>query len=223
MKHLSLIYVAGWLMVLAILGLVAFYVPPEEKVLGGSYLIFFYHFPSAFNCLLFFAFAGLASILHLATRSEEADWMSVAAVEVGVLGCTIGMVTGSIWAKAAWGEFWVWRDPRLLTVAIMWFTYLGYLALRSAIDTPIQRARYSAVFGIIAMVNLPLVWFSIRLFGSVQHPMKISVDPRMRITMWAGALAFLVLFIGFWIHRYRIARLRDEAFRIEEDFARREI
>ncbi len=219
MKRLSLIYLAGWILVLATLGLVAFYVPLKEKALGENYLIFFFHFPSAFTCLIFFTVAGVASLVQLINSSEEADRVALAAVEVGVLGCTIAMVTGSIWAKAAWGVYWVWHDPRLLTVAVMWFTYLAYLALRASIESPAKRARFAAVFGVIALVNLPLVHFAIRLFPKVSHPPKIPLDIEMRITMWFGALAFLVLYLAFMLQRYRIARLRDETLRIEEDFA----
>ncbi len=206
----------GWLLVLNTLRLMAFKVPGTEEKLGGSYLIFFFHFPSAVNCLLFFGMAGLASIAYLVEQSPNADHFAVAGVEVGILGCTITMVTGSIWAKAAWGVFWVWDDPRLMTVAIMWFTYLAYLAFRSSIDSPTQRARFAAVFATIAMANIFLVWFSIHLFGQNRHPMKVEFDPSMVKTMWFGALAFFVLYLGFWFHRFRIARLRAEAHRLEE-------
>src|SRR5207249_4037325 len=178
-----------------------------EEILGRSYLIFFFHFPSAITCLLFFGFAGVLSAIHLATGSEESDRGALAAVEVGVLGCTITMVTGSIWAKAAWGHWWVWQDKRLMTVAIMWFTYLGYLALRGAIDNPAQRARFCAVFGVIGAINIPLVWFSIRLFGQKSHPMNVTLERSMRETMWFGALSFLVLYAAFWRVRARVARL----------------
>jgi heme exporter protein C len=213
---LKFLSTAGWLAVLATLALVAFYVPPTEVELKGNYLIFFFHFPSAICCLLFFLFAGLASIAHLVEGSAKADHFAVAAVEVGLLGCTITMVTGSIWARAAWGVFWVWDDPRLMTVAIMWFTYLGYLALRSSIDSPPQRARFAAVFGIIAMANIFLVWFAIHLFGQKSHPMKVEFDRTMNVTKLTGLGAFLVLYLAFWFHRYRIARLRSETQRLEE-------
>ena len=220
---LTLHYIAGWALVLASLALVAFYVPQREENLGGSYLIFFWHFPSAIGCLLFFILSGLASIAWMANRSETADRMALAAVEVGILGCTITMVTGSIWARAAWGLFWVWSDPRLMTVAILWFTYLAYLALRASIDFPAQRARFSAVFGIIALINIPMVHFAIKIFGPRSHPMKLEADPEMRVTMWFGALAFLVLYSAFWRSRLQVARLRDEEARIQETFAVRGI
>lgn len=221
MSFFRLHYFLGWVLALATLGLMAFYAPLEEKTLGKSYLIFFYHFPSAISCLLFFALAGVLSVVHLAGGSAEADRQALAAVEVGLLGCTITLATGSLWAKAAWGEFWVWHDPRLLTVAVMWFTYLGYLLLRGAVDSPAQRARYGAVFGTIAAVNIPLVWYSIRIFGKVSHPMNVELDPRMREVQWFGLMAFLVLYAAFWRSRVRVARLKDETRRLEETLALR--
>jgi heme exporter protein C len=219
MNTLKLHYLIGWSLALVTLALMAFYVPLRENILGQSYLIFFYHFPSAINCLLFFGLAGVLSGLYLATGSAEADHGALAAVEVGILGCTITIVTGSIWAKAAWGRFWVWQDPRLMTVAVMWFTYLGYLFLRASVDSPVQRRLFAAVFGVIGAVNIPLVWFSIRWFGHISHPMSVDLVPQMRTTMWFGALAFLVLYTAFWRSRARLARLREETARLEETFA----
>ena len=131
-----------WLLVVATLGLVGYWVPPREKVLGESYLIFYFHFPSAINCMNMFVFAGVASAFHLVRRTPKSDLWAASAVEVGVLACTITLVTGSIWAKAAWGIWWSVTDPRLMSVAIMWLTYLAYLALRGTIDEPVKRGRF---------------------------------------------------------------------------------
>jgi len=213
---LILHYLAGWLLVIGVLALACFYVPLTDATLGSSYLIFFFHFPSAFTCLIFFAAGGIASMAYLAMRSPAADRAARSAIEVGLLGCTIAMVTGAIWAKQAWGLFWVWKDVRLLTVAVMWFTYLGYIALRAAVDGAAQRARFAAVFGILALINLPLVHFAIKWFGELSHPPEIKLEPRMRITMWAGALAFLVLYTAFWRSRMRVASIEGRVDRIEE-------
>jgi heme exporter protein C len=217
-------FAAGWALVLGFLGLVCLWpeIPLEDPILGSAYLIFFFHLPSAIGCLLFFAGAGVASIGYLATRSPAADRAARAAVEVGVLACTVAMVTGAIWAKAAWGAFWVWQDPRLLTVAIMWFTYVGYLALRAAVETAEQRARFAAVFGIIALVNLPLVHFAVRWFGKgAMHPPKIELETPMRIALVCGLVAFLVLYSALWRHRLRAAGLQERAGRIEEEMVLR--
>src|SRR5262245_41831859 len=108
MKSLNLNFLAGWLLALATLTLMAFYVPPAIVGLDNNYLIFFYHFPSAIDCLVFFLIAGVASAVHLAKKSAAADRVAQGAVEVGVLACTVTLVTGMIWAKAAWGHYWIW-------------------------------------------------------------------------------------------------------------------
>jgi heme exporter protein C len=218
----------GWLLVLVLLGMIGFWVPAAVEGMPNptSYLIFFFHFPSAVNCLNFFAFAGVLSLLHLARRGQglRHDFWAASAIEVGMLACTVTLVTGSIWARLAWSIWWDFKDPRLMSVAIMWFTYAGYLALRGTIDEPFQRARFCAVFGIIAAINVPLVWFSIRWLGQQHHPMNVTMgETSMVVTRWFGALAFLVLYWAFWRLRYRIHAGRHGLFELEESFARRSI
>ncbi|MBI4604766.1 MAG: cytochrome c biogenesis protein CcsA [Planctomycetes bacterium] len=215
--HLAL----GWALVIATLGLIAFHVPPAVKDIGESYLIFFFHFPSAVNCLLFFVIAGGISLYHLARSTPGSDQWAASAVEVGVLGCTVTLVTGSIWAKAAWSIWWDATDPRLMTVAIMWLTYVGYLALRSTIDEPTRRARFSAAFGVIAAVNVPLVYFAIQWFGVAHHPMNVDLAAReMVLTRWFGAGAFFVLYTALWRLRRGVHAAAYEVGRIEEGLAR---
>jgi heme exporter protein C len=211
----------GWALVIATLALIGYWVPPEETVLGTSYLIFFFHFPSAINCLNFFIFAGVASAWHLARRTSGSDLWAASAVEVGLLACTITLVTGSIWAKAAWGHFWVMEDPRLMTVAIMWLTYAGYVALRTSIDEPEKRARFSAVFGVVAAVNVPLVYSSIKWFGKSHHPMEVTMaEGSMVFTRWFGAAAFFILYTAFWRMRHRVLSMAREALVLEDALSR---
>ena len=218
---LKLLAAIGWGLILATLYLMAFILPLEEKVLGTSYLIFFYHFPSAINCLVFFGIAAVASLKYLSSGSTRADQIAVAAVEVGVLACTITLVTGSIWARAAWSVWWRWNDLRLMTVAIMWLTYLGYLALRSSVASHVTRARYSAIFAVVAMVNVPLVWFAPRII-KLSHPKQNDFEfvgegrAQFQFTMWFGAGAFLVFYLAVMLLRARVARLEDEGEELAE-------
>ncbi len=215
--HLTL----GWAGVLATLGLVGFYVPTADKTIGESYLIFFFHFPSAVNCLNLFVIAGVVSGLYLARSSPRLDLWAASAIEVGLLACTITLVTGSIWARAAWGIFWDVRDPRLMTVAIMWLTYAGYLALRGTMDEPVKKALFSGVFGVIAAINVPIVYFAIQFFGQSHHPMNVDLTQfEMRLTEAVGATAFLVLYTAFWRMRFRVHWSRHELNRMESAFHR---
>ena len=117
MRGLQIHFVLGWLLVVGTLALIGFYVPGKDRTIGESYLIFFFHFPSAMNCLNFFFFSGILSLIYLVSGKRSLDHWAATAAEVGVLACTITLVTGSIWAKAAWGHWWVITDPRLMTVA----------------------------------------------------------------------------------------------------------
>lgn len=213
----------GWALVLVTLGMIGFWVPPEVEGLRGSYLIFFFHFPSAINCLNFFVIAGLISAVYLCRpRRSGLDLWAATAVEVGVVACTVTLVTGSIWAKCAWNTFWNFRDKRLLTVAIMWFTYLGYLALRSTLEDPEKRSRFCAVFAVIAALNVPLVFFALRWFPEGRtHPMEVDLrQTSMIVTRWVGTLAFLLLYTALWRLRHKLSAVRHSVDQLEESYGR---
>ena len=189
----------GWAMVIITLSFVGFWVPQEERQLGSSYVIFFFHFPSALNCMEFFLLGGVFSAIYLRNKNPSMDLWAVASIEVGMLACTITLVTGGIWARAAWGEWdtWVINDPRLMSVYFMWLTYAAYLALRSSMDQGKRRELYCAVFGILASINVPVVYYAIRIFGKENHPMSLTLDTTsMKVTQWFGWASFLVLYIG---------------------------
>ncbi len=210
--------------------LITTYVPFAIRMLGSSYLIFFFHFPSAFNTFIFYGGVMGASALYLATRDPRWDRMARASGEVGVLAGLVLLATGSTWAKAAWGHWWVWDDPRLLSAAIMELCYLGYLTLQGGIEEPEKRRRYAAVFGILAFLNIPIVHFAIRWFGEVSHPKVLSEFSDIEIirTRWFGVLAFLLLYSLVLRFRYdrvsfgeeteatldRVRRLEDEGVEV---------
>lgn len=216
----------GWVMVLVTLAFVGYWVPPAERVLGESYLIFFFHFPSALNCMEFFIIGGVCSFIYLLKKNSSMDLWAASAIEVGMLACTITLVTGGIWARAAWGEWdtWVINDPRLMSVYFMWLTYAAYLALRSSMDQGKRRELYCAVFGILASINVPVVYWAIRIFGKENHPMSLTLDtPSMKWTQWFGWLSFLVLYIGFMRMRRRYYQNCRRADKLQEDFNRAQI
>ncbi|MEE3199316.1 MAG: cytochrome c biogenesis protein CcsA, partial [Planctomycetota bacterium] len=213
----------GWVMVIITLAFVGCWVPHEEKVLGSSYLIFFFHFPSAINCMNLFVIGGVCSLIYLLNRNPSMDLWATSAIEVGMLACTITLVTGGIWARAAWGEWdtWIINDPRLMSVYFMWLTYAAYLALRSSMDQGKRRELYCAVFGLLATVNVPVVYYAIRIFGQENHPMSLTLDETsMKTTMRFGALAFLVLYIGFIRLRRRHYQQCLQVDKLQENFNR---
>lgn len=213
--------ILGWVMVVITFFLVAFYVPAKEATIGASYLIFFIHFPSAVVGLLIFLISGGGCAWYLIRPRVSTDLWAASGVEVGVLAATITLVTGSIWGKAAWGLWWDSSDPRLMTVAILWLTYTAYLVLRSTLEEPVRRARFAAVFGLLATVNVPLVHFAIRLFKPVHHPAQAAMgEPEMVVTRWFGAFAFLVLYTALWRMRYRVHTQRARCHELEEGLVR---
>ena len=223
----------GWILVLVTLAFVGFWVPPEEKTLGSSYLIFFFHFPSAINCMNLFVIGGVFSFLCLLNKNSSlklsatsCDLWAASAIEVGMLACTITLVTGGIWARAAWGEWdtWIINDPRLMSVYFMWLTYAAYLARRASMDKGRRRELYCAVFGLLATLNVPIVYYAIRVFGKENHPMSLTLDQTsMKTTQWVGAGAFLVLYIGLMRLRRNYYKICEQTDRLQEDFNRARI
>ena len=216
----------GWAMVIITLSFVGFWVPQEERQLGSSYLIFFFHFPSALNCMEFFLLGGVFSAIYLRNKNPSMDLWAVASIEGGMLACTITLVTGGIWARAAWGEWdtWVINDPRLMSVYFMWLTYAAYLALRSSMDQGKRRELYCAVFGILASINVPVVYYAIRIFGKENHPMSLTLNTTsMKVTQWFGWAAFLVLYIALVRLRRNYYHRCRQLDRLQEKFNRAQI
>lgn len=190
--------VFAMLLVILLNILVTYWVPFWIQGIGASYLIFFYHFPSAINLFLFYAVVAATSAMYLKTKDPIWDVRARAAAEVGVLANAVLLLTGSTWAKAAWNAWWIWDDPRLMSAAVMSLTYVGYLFLQSAVEEPDKRRQISAVFGILAFVNVPIVHFSIKWFGATSHPLKfdgLASDQRIVVTRWIGVFVFFVFYL----------------------------
>src|SRR5262249_19757784 len=141
---------------------------PDDAEQGPIYRIIYFHVPAAFTAFTGFFTALVASALYLITKNLWYDSLAVATTEVSLAFATVNLVTGSIWARIIWGIWWTW-DARLTTMFICFLLYLSYLALRTAIEEPSQRALMSAVFSIFAFADLPIVWKSIEWFRT-QHP-----------------------------------------------------
>jgi len=173
------------------------YSPPEET-LGDKVRIIYLHIPSAWISYLAFGITFISSLLYLKKKSEYYDLLSVASVELGVLFCTIALITGSLFSKVTWGAYWNW-DPRQTTTLILWFSYAAYLALRFATSDPERRAHVSAVLGILLFPTVPLSYLSTRIYWSL-HPMLarpggLAMVPKMGYTLFVAVVAITLLFI----------------------------
>jgi heme exporter protein C len=191
---------------------------PVEKTMGVIQKIFYIHVPSAFLAYLAFFITFIASIFYLYRKDPKWDTVAHCAVETGVIFCTIVLVTGPIWAKPIWNVWWTW-DPRLTTTLILWFTYVAYLMLRRSVKEN-QRANLAAVFGIIGFINVPITFFSIRLWRTI-HPVIITsrglnMSWPMKFSLIITLIAFCFLFFSLLISRIRLERLKMRIAEINE-------
>ncbi len=184
--------------------------PPDT--LQGSYSrLINIHVPSLWLAFLAFGVTAIGSVMWLLRKTEIWDRLAASSVEVGVVFTAIGLFTGMVWGKAVWGTAWDWNDPRLATTAMMFFVYLGYLALRSAVDDPQIRARRSAILGAIAVIQVPLVYFSVNLFRTLHQTQSIRPDgstlpTAMLVAMLVNVVAFTILYVALMAARMHVAR-----------------
>jgi heme exporter protein C len=185
----------------------ALWVAPTDQIQGDVYRIIYYHVPSAWTAFVFLAVNFVASIVYLVRRNLKADAVAVSAAEVGLVFCTVVLVTGPIWARPVWGIWWTW-DWRLTSTLVMWLIYISYLVLRR-FSSGGQTAVLAAALAIFGGLDIPLVYFSIWFFRT-QHPQPVigdggSIDPSMLhvwLINWGAFLCFGALV--FWL-RYRQA------------------
>lgn len=205
-------WVVGPAMIVA-LGLI-FVVVPTERTQGIVQRIFYVHVPSAWAAFAGFLGVAVASGLFLATGRASYDRVARAAAEVGMVFCTLVLITGPIWARPIWGLWWTW-DPRLTMTILLWTIYAAYLLLRAFGGPDESIARYAAVLGIVGALDIPLIRISVRLWRGI-HPAVLNVpesrgglgDPTMRWTLYVSAIAFALL--AFWMILVRLRTLRVE-------------
>ena len=188
---------------------------PTERTMGDVQRIFYFHLGCAAAAFLAFTVVLAASVAFLLGRAPSSDALARAAAEAGVLFCTLVLLTGPLWARPAWGRWWVW-DPRLTTTLILWFLYFGYLALRQALRGH-RGALAGAVYAILAYVDVPIVYFSVRWWRGI-HPQVLAdggggLAPGMMPALLASVAAFSLLMAVLVRERFRLGLLEA---RIEE-------
>src|SRR5213082_2500768 len=161
----------GWLAALALAAgvIMGFAIAPREATQGNVQRIMYLHVPTAWVAYLAFGVVLLASIAYLARRAPAADRLAHASAEVGVVFTGLTIAAGSIWGKPTWGTWWTW-DARLTSVSIMFVIYLAYLLLRAMLEDREQAARFAAVLGIVAALDIPLVHFSVYWWRTLHQP-----------------------------------------------------
>lgn len=209
----------GWvtlvgIVFLLLLGLV---LSPADVNQGESVRIMYAHVPGAWLAYLAFIVTAVCSAAYLWKRTRSLTWDRIAgaSAEVGVLFMAISLVTGSLWGRLTWGTFWTW-DARLTTTAFLFVTYIGYLAVRGLGGTHHQRARRSAVLALLAVLEIPLVHFSVELWNSLHQEASVltrdsdvQMDGLMLFSLFFGVVVFTAMYVWLVLHRQRALTLDD--------------
>ncbi|MSO75105.1 MAG: heme ABC transporter permease [Alphaproteobacteria bacterium] len=189
-------------------------VVPADYQQGDAYRIMFVHVPSAWLALMIYAIMALAGAAALIWRHPLADLIGRASAPVGAAFTFINLMTGSLWGQPMWGTWWVW-DARLTSMLILFFLYLGYIALHSAFEDPTKGARAAAILALVGVINIPIVKFSVNWWHTLHQPATISkldrpsMDPSMiapLLLMFVGFIAYYVLLLTLRIRSDIVAR-----------------
>lgn len=195
-------------------------ISPAEAGMGHLQKIMYVHVPAAWSAFLAFGVVFAMSIMVLLRRREEHDLLAAAAAEVGVVLTGLTLALGSIWGRPTWGVWWTW-DPRLTSTAVLFVLFVGYLALRSFVDEPQQRARWSAAVGILGFLNVPIVYMSVRWWRTLHQPSSspATVDDPYVWGLRLNAVAFVLVAAYLLQARYRTALVQREVQSLEEERA----
>jgi heme exporter protein C len=198
-KPLSIATVVAMATALALI----FFYAPNDADQGFVQKIFYVHVPLAIVSLCGWVAGGLMAIKYLRSGDRSWDVRSYVAIHLSIIFGVGVLVTGSIWARASWGHWWVWDEPVLVSFLIVFLLYCVYYPLRFSIEDPERQARYSSVFAIVAGAFVPLNFIAVRLAQSYTHPRVLSqtggnLPGEMRLTFLVSLAAMTLLFITLW-------------------------
>ena len=188
----------------------ALFIAPPDYQQGESVRIMYVHVPAAYMATMVYAVMALASAVALIWRHPLADIAAREAAPLGAGFTLLCLVSGSLWGKPMWGTWWVW-DARLTSVLVLFFLYLGYIALINAFDEPTRGARAGAILALVGVVNLPIIKFSVDWWNTLHQPASIfrlggpTIDPSMLWPLAIMALGFTLFFVTLWLIRIRSA------------------
>lgn len=211
-----------------------FFYAPTELTMGNVQRILYFHVGSAWVGAVAMLMALSFGIWYLIRPHKRWDTLVVASVEIGLVFITMTTAAGSIWGKPAWNTWWLWSSPRLTAIAIAWLTYAAFFMLRGAIEDEERRARFSAVYAIVAFVTIIMAYVSIRVLRDI-HPVLIGGtlesaqgasqgdsefasgldSARMGITMMSSTIVFTIIYIAWLLNRIRLQYLIDTTNRLK--------
>ena len=191
---------------------------PREATMGDVQRVFYFHVSAAWVGALAFLVAAIAGGFYLARGDLGWDRLALTSIEIGIIFAFITITSGSIWARPIWNTWWTW-DPRLVTYTVMELIYLAYMLLRQGIDDPERRARFGAVYGIVAFISVPITFLSIRIFRTI-HPVVVgsgdaaaqggfNMTPPMLLAFFFSLFTFTLIYITLLWHRLRLQELAE--------------
>jgi len=181
---------------------------PTEETMGQIQKIFYLHLPLAINTFFAALLVCIASVGYMLQKQTLWDDLGYAAAKITLMLATGVLATGMIWGHSAWGQWWTW-SPRLTFSLMLWLLYAVYLIVRSSIESPQRRAIVSAVYGLIAFLDVPLVWLSAKLLPDV-HPSSIKLIPSMRLTLLIWFIPVTMIVAGLVFARFALNRRQRE-------------
>ncbi|OGA95835.1 MAG: heme ABC transporter permease [Betaproteobacteria bacterium RIFCSPLOWO2_12_FULL_66_14] len=193
--------------VFAVAGLyVGFFVAPTDAQQGEAYRIIFIHVPAAWMSMFIYLVMAFWAAVGFAFNTRLSGMMSSALAPTGALFTFIALWTGSLWGKPTWGTYWVW-DARLTSELILLFLYLGFMALKAAIDDPRRADRAGAVLAIVGAVNIPIIYYSVQWWNTLHQGASVSFTkaPSMAAAMFAG---MILMALAFWMYSIAVALMR---------------
>jgi len=210
-----------WLVWLALLltaaGLwVGFFLAPTDAQQGEGYRIIFLHVPASWMSMVIFLAMAFWSFLGLTFKTRLSGMMTAALAPTGAIFAFLSLWTGAMWGKPMWGAWWVW-DARLTSELILFFLYLGYIALTSAIENPARRDKAGAILSLVGSINVPIIYFSVVWWNTLHQGASISMTkaPSMAHQMLA---AMLLMALAFWVYSVAIAFYRVRTIILEREY-----
>lgn len=221
LKNNLKIVILGLAVILTLISiyLAIIYTPPHNTM-GDIQRIFYFHVASAWISYLGFGVTFIAGLLYLKSKDLKWDTIAFSSAEIGIVFCTLGIITGSLWAKPVWGVFWRWEDLKLFITLVLWLVFIAYLALRANAKSRISKANLSAVFGIIGFVCIPLSFGANRIWQQY-HPTIIvtsegSLQASMAIALVFAVFAFTFLYIYLLLLRVDTENVKEEIDKIKQ-------
>jgi heme exporter protein C len=188
---------------------VGFFVAPTDAQQGEAYRIIFIHVPAAWMSMFLYVVMALWAALGLALNTRLSSMMASALAPTGALFTFIALWTGALWGKPTWGTYWVW-DARLTSELILLFLYFGFMALQAAIDDPRRADRAGAVLAIVGVVNVPIIYFSVKWWNTLHQGASVSLKsaPTMAASMFTG---MILMALACWMYSIAVTLVRVRA------------